>query len=83
MIVTIDGEVSVIEKSRGKTLWIAYVVKGAPWKIILKGQEAEDSLREVRSGSRVVASGSNVKYEDGVFKLFADCCMKLAEPIHA
>lgn len=82
MTVTIDGQVSVIEESRGKTLWVAYVLKDAPWKIILRGQKAEDSLLEVMSGSQVVASGSTVKYEDGVFKLFADCCMKFAEPVH-
>jgi len=79
MTVTIDGEVSIVEKAHGKTLWVAYVLKGAPWKIILKGQKAEDSLREIISGSKIIASGSTVKFDGGIFKLFADCYMKFTE----
>lgn len=81
MTLTIDGYVSSIEESRGKILWVAYILKDVPWKIILKGTEAEDSLKEVMPGSHIVASGSTVKYEDGIFKLFATCCMKFTDTI--
>ncbi len=83
MTLTIDGHVSVIEESRGKTLWVAYVLKDSPWKIILRGDEAEQSLREVMAGNHVVASGSTVKYEDGVFKLFATCCMRFTDTVNS
>lgn len=83
MTLTIDGKVSVIEESRRGILYVALVLDETPWKIILKGQEAETVLTQVMSGDRVCASGSFVQYKDGIFKLFADCCMKLLSPVHS
>lgn len=80
--VTISGTVGQVEESRrDNSLWVALVLSGAPqWKIILKGQAAEDVLTKVCAGSEVVASGtyiqSSINDNQTVLKLFATDCMR-------
>lgn len=76
MTLTIEDEVLDVEVAKGKITWVAFKLKDSPWKVILKGKVANESLKEIEKGSQVLAWGSVVKYEDGIFKLFADGCMK-------
>lgn len=80
--VTISGTVNQVEESRrDNALWVALVLSGNPqWKVILKGNAAEEVLTKVCAGSEVVASGtyiqSSINDNQIVLKLFATDCMR-------
>ena len=81
---TINGAVKSIEKSRGKTLWVALILSGSPiWKIIFKNDFAEKVLRDVAIGDEIIADGTFVTNANDTFKLFANGYMKLENSVTA
>ena len=76
---TVSGEISSIEISRGKTLWVALVLKESPvWKIIVRDSEAEAAVEVFKVGDNIMAAGRTIKPDENVIKFFADALCRIS-----